>query len=48
MITELKAAGLTELNRPDFGRLHGVASVLFLINSLAGLALVISGLERKS
>lgn len=48
MMAELKAAGLTELNRPEFGRLHGMASVLFLINSLAGLALVVSGLERKS
>ena len=47
MMVELKVAGLTELNRPEFGRLHGMASVLFLINSLAGLALVISGLERK-
>lgn len=47
MMAELKAVGLTELNRPEFGRLHGIASVLFLINSLAGLALVISGLERK-
>ena len=48
MMAELKAAGLTEANRPEFGRLHGIASVLFLINSLAGLALVISGLERKN
>ena len=49
MMVELKATGLTELNRPEFGRLHGIASVLFLINSLAGLVLVISGLgqERK-
>jgi len=47
MMAELKVAGLTEANRPEFGRLHGMASVLFLINSLAGLALVVSGLERK-
>ncbi len=47
MMAELKAVGLTELNRPEFGRMHGIASVLFLINSLAGLALVVSGLERK-
>lgn len=47
MMAELKAIGLTEANRPEFGRLHGIASVLFLINSLAGLALVVSGLERK-
>lgn len=47
MMAELKAVGLTELNRPEFGRMHGMASVLFLMNSLAGLALVVSGLERK-
>ncbi len=47
MMAELKALGLTEENRSQFGRLHGVASVLFLMNSLAGLALVVSGLERK-
>ncbi len=42
MMAELKATGLTELNRSEFGKLHGVASVLFLINSLLGLSLVIS------
>lgn len=47
MMAELKEVGLTEANRPEFGRLHGMASVLFLINSLAGLALVVSGLDRK-
>ncbi len=47
MMAELKAAGLSEENRSQFGRLHGIVSVLFLINSLAGLALVITGLERK-
>ena len=47
MMAELKAVGLSEVNRSEFGRLHGMASVLFLINSLAGLALVVSGLDRK-
>ncbi|MCK4865287.1 MAG: DUF4149 domain-containing protein [Gammaproteobacteria bacterium] len=49
MMLELKVAGLglSEENRSLFGRLHGIASVLFLMNSLAGLALVVSGLERK-
>ncbi len=47
MMTELKASGLSSENAAAFGRLHGVASVLFLMNSLAGLALVVSGLERK-
>ena len=48
MMAELKAVGLTEINKTEFGRLHGVASVLYLVNSLAGLVLVISGLDRKS
>lgn len=48
MMEELKAAGLTGENKSQFGRLHGITSTLFLINSLAGLALVVSGLERKS
>lgn len=42
MMAELKAMGITDLNRSKFGKLHGIASVLFLINSLLGLALVIS------
>ncbi len=48
MMVELKTSGLSAENLVKFGRLHGMASVLFLINSLAGLALVVSGLERKS
>ena len=47
MMVELKMSGLSAENLVKFGRLHGMASVLFLINSLAGLALVVSGLERK-
>lgn len=47
MMVEIKAAGISETNKAQFGRLHGIASVLFLINSLAGLALVVFGLERK-
>lgn len=47
MMVELKAMGLSTVNATQFGRLHGMASVLFLINSLAGLALVISGLTKK-
>ena len=42
MMAELKAVGITDLNRSKFGQLHGIASVLFLINSLAGLALIIN------
>ena len=48
MMAELKVSGITGENKAEFGRLHGMASVLFLLNSLAGLALVVSGLERKS
>jgi len=48
LMAELKATGLTELNRAEFGRLHGMASVLFLINSLAGLVLVVTGLGKKA
>jgi len=47
MMAELKIAGLTGENGSQFGRLHGISSTLFLINSLAGLALVVSGLTRK-
>ncbi len=38
MMAELKAQGLSQA--PEFGRLHGVASVLYLVNSLLGLILV--------
>ena len=41
MMVELKAAGLLGEVKEQFGRLHGISSVLFLINSLAGLALVV-------
>lgn len=47
MMVELKVVGLTAANAAQFGRLHGIASVLFLINSLAGLVLVITGLAKK-
>ena len=42
MMAELKASGITDLNRSEFGKLHGVASVLFLINSLLGLSLIVT------
>ncbi|MDH5446151.1 MAG: DUF4149 domain-containing protein [Gammaproteobacteria bacterium] len=47
MMAELKAAGLSGDIRAQFGRLHGISSVLFMINSLAGLALVVFGLSTK-
>jgi hypothetical protein len=40
MITGLRSQGLTD--SAEFGRLHGAASVLYLLNSLLGLALVIA------
>ncbi|MFO8024105.1 DUF4149 domain-containing protein [Thiohalophilus sp.] len=47
MMAELKAAGLEEGSAAQqrFGMLHGISSSLFLFNSLAGLVLVIFGLE---
>jgi len=43
MMAELKAQGLLEGSAAaaNFGKLHGVSSVLFLITSIAGLLLVI-------
>jgi hypothetical protein len=50
LMAELKTAGLSEGsdNARRFGQLHGVASVLFLINSLLGLGLVVFGLQRSA
>ena len=48
MMVELKAAGLTGDIKAQFGRLHGISSILFMANSLAGLALVIYGLTGKT
>lgn len=41
MVADMRAAGLSAT--PDFGRLHGIASSLYLVTSLAGLALVAFG-----
>jgi hypothetical protein len=48
MMAELKAHGLVEGSAAaaTFGKLHGVASVLFLLNSIAGLVLVVSPVKR--
>lgn len=50
MMAELKAQGLDEGSAAQqrFGMLHGLSSSLFLFNSLAGLALVIFGLEADA
>ena len=47
MMAELKASGLNGDAAVKFAKLHGIASVLFLLNSLAGLALVITGLRNS-
>ena len=41
----LRDAGLTGANVSAFARLHGVASILFLLNSVGGMALVICGVR---
>lgn len=49
MMAELKAQGLIEGSAAaaNFGKLHGVATILFLINSLAGLLLVVVPANEK-
>ena len=50
LMAELKSGGISEgsNNARRFGQLHGLASVLFLINSLLGLGLVVFGLRRSA
>ena len=45
MMAELKVSGLSEGGKEaaEFSRLHGMASMLFLVNSILGLVLVGSG-----
>ena len=47
LMAELKQAGITQGsdNARQFAQLHGVASALFVINSLLGLVLVVFGLR---
>lgn len=45
MVAELRSAGLS--GTEQFGRLHGVASSLYLLTSLLGLGLVIAGSPRR-
>ncbi len=47
MMSELKTLGLTGAHATQFARLHGISSILFLFNSLGGLALVIVGLHTR-
>ena len=46
LMAELKVSGLDGESASQFAKLHGIAAVLFLINSLLGLALVITGLRN--
>lgn len=46
MMVELRGLGLQGERTSQFGQLHGMASILFLINSLSGLALIIFGLSN--
>jgi len=48
LMVELKAVGLVGETAKQFGRLHGISSILFMMNSLAGLALVVFGLSEKT
>jgi len=49
MMFELKQTGLEKGSQSaiEFGRLHGVSSILFLINSLLGLVLVLVGVRSS-
>lgn len=47
MMAELKAAGLEGANAKQFATLHGVSSILYMINSLLGLALVVWSVRSK-
>lgn len=49
MMQELKIQGIGEgsIQAKEFGRLHGLSSILFLINSILGLLLVAIGIHRK-
>lgn len=48
MMEELKIQGIAEgtANAAQFGRLHGISSIMFLINSILGLLLVANGVRR--
>lgn len=50
LIQELKLLGIAEGSpaQAEFKRLHGLASVLYMITSLLGLSLVIFGLQKNS
>lgn len=45
IMAELKAAGLEGARAEEFGQLHGISSMLYVINTLGGLILVVFGLR---
>lgn len=49
VMAELKSQGLVEGSETmkQFGMMHGIAAVLFLINSIAGLVLVINSAHKN-
>ncbi|MFO7602385.1 MAG: DUF4149 domain-containing protein [Gammaproteobacteria bacterium] len=48
MMAELKAAGLQADQTGQFARLHGLASILYLLNSILGLVLVSWDARRQT
>ncbi len=50
IMAELKVGGLVEGTEKwaSFAKLHGLASSLYLVNSLLGLALILLGVRRES
>ncbi len=46
LMAELKQLGLSGESLQQFRWLHGISSILFLFNSLAGLLLVIRGVQK--
>lgn len=50
LMAELKVGGLVEGTEKwaSFAKLHGLASSLYLVNSLCGLALILLGVRREA
>jgi fatty acid desaturase len=49
MMEDIRAEGLVESSNlaRQFGQLHGISTILYMVSSLLGLVLVIFGLHRK-
>ena len=48
MISEIRDAGMQAVDKARFDFLHRSASILFMLTSLAGLVLVVFGLQAKT